>query len=253
MKNKKKKLLIHDPDGTEITRIHRQNINKKKFLKNIYLEWYNIFKSHVVNTEAEKLLEIGSGGGFLKEVIPSVITSDIANLEYCDITFDTYEMPFKERSVSRIFLLNVFHHIDKPEKFLNEVNRVLKKDGKLIMLEPSISIWSRLIYKYLHFEAMDPKSGWEIQGGKRLSNANIALPWIVFVRDYEKFCLMFPDLKIEKIEHLMPFSYILSGGVSSKFSLPAFLYKPIRQFEKLFKPIDKHFSMFQTIVIKKIK
>ncbi len=33
---------------------------------------------------------------------------------------------FEDNSVKGIFLLNVFYHINEPEKFLKQVNRVLK-------------------------------------------------------------------------------------------------------------------------------
>ena len=41
-----------------------------------------------------------------------------------------------------------------------------------------------------------------------------ALPWIVFVRDRLKFEKEFPEWQIELIQPMMPFRYLLSGGVS---------------------------------------
>ena len=44
----------------------------------------------------------------------------------------------------------MFHHISHPTKFLNELNRVLKKDGGCILIEPHDGLISRFIAKNIH-------------------------------------------------------------------------------------------------------
>lgn len=67
-------IKINTLDLPETSLKHADIIKKKKFLKKIYIDWYNSFINFV---EKKFNLEIGSGGGFLKEMYPSVITSDI--------------------------------------------------------------------------------------------------------------------------------------------------------------------------------
>src|SRR3990172_12660853 len=104
-----------DLDSPETT-IKRINIiKKKKFLYQIYLDFYKTFKRHSQNIPPGKKVEIGSGAGFLKEVIPEVVTSDVMKLPNCDMQFSAEKMPFADNSLSAIYMLNTFHHIKNPE------------------------------------------------------------------------------------------------------------------------------------------
>jgi SAM-dependent methyltransferase len=86
---------------------------------------------------------------FLKEIYPSVITSDIMPLSVCDMQFSAHEMPFENNSLKAIFMLNVLHHIPDNEQFLQEAQRTLQKGGFIYMIEPANTFFSRFIYKKL--------------------------------------------------------------------------------------------------------
>jgi SAM-dependent methyltransferase len=163
-----------------------------------------------------KCVELGSGGGFLKNIEPSVISTDILSLPHTDMTFSALNMPFSNSELSALFLLDTFHHIPDSYQFLAEAGRVLKTGGKIIMIEPANSMWSRLIYKNFHHEPFDEKGGWQIPGAGPMSGANIALPWIVFERDIDLFCSRFPNLKIEEISYHTPLRYLLSGTIKGQ-------------------------------------
>jgi ubiquinone/menaquinone biosynthesis C-methylase UbiE len=47
-------------------------------------------------------------------------------------------------------MTDVFHHIPKPEAFLKEASRCLRPGGRIVMIEPWICGWSKLVYGYLH-------------------------------------------------------------------------------------------------------
>ena len=207
----------HHLDSPSRTLFHREIILNKPFLKKLYLEWYAVFLKELQSLPAGKCIEIGSGGGFLKDIEPYILTSDILPLPHIDLNFSALEMPFKDSEISAIFLLDTFHHIPDSYRFLKEAERVLKKGGKLIMIEPANSLWGRLIYKNLHHEPFNPKADWKIPDIGPMSGANGALPWIVFVRDQALFQEQFPHLKIESITYHTPLRYLLSGGVSPEF------------------------------------
>ncbi len=240
-------------DDPQRTIWHKKIILEKPFLKKLYLDWYNTFINAVPNLPKNGiLLEIGSGGGFLKDVLPQVTTSDILPLESIDYTFSALDIPFENNSVRAIFLVDTFHHIPDAKKFLSEVSRVLKKDGQLIMIEPCNSIWGRFIYKNFHHEPFEENEGWSFKQSGPLSGANIALPWIVFQRDYKQYNEYFPNLKIKSIQYHTPIKYILSGGVSMKALVPNFTYSFFNGLEKVMNPISKWFSMHMTITITKV-
>jgi SAM-dependent methyltransferase len=236
-------------DSPERTIIHRQIIQKKYFLKKLYLEWYGNFVKELDNLPEGILLELGSGGGFLKEIIPSVVCSDVISLPSNDMTFSALKMPFKNNSVSGIFMVDTFHHIPDSEIFLKEAARVLKKNGKIIMVEPANSLWGRFIFKNFHHEPFDPKGTWKIPDAGPMSGANGSLPWIVFERDKEIFYKKFPGFKINSIKYHHALTYLVSGGVSRRQLMPDFTYPLFSFMDKFHSFISKQFSMFMTVKI----
>ncbi len=248
----KKYKIDFDLDDPNASLAHRDIILKKAFLKRIYTDWYLIFIIKSKEIKNGKYLEIGSGGGFLKDVFPEVITSDILILPNVDLIFTAEEIPFKENELASIVMLNVFHHIPKPHLFLKEAQRTLIKGGKIIMTEPANSSLARFIYKRFHHEPFDEKGQREIKAGNPLSNSNQALPYIYFERDLDLFKKDFPSLKINSIKYHSPFSYIISGGVSRSAMLPFFMYNFVKGIEWLFSPFFKQIGLFCTIEIEKI-
>ena len=248
----KKYIIEFDLDDPNASLAHRDIILKKPFLKRLYNDWYLIFIIKSKEIKNGKYLEIGSGGGFLKDVFPEVITSDILILPNVDLIFTAEEIPFKENELASIVMLNVFHHIPKPHLFLKEAQRTLIKGGKIIMTEPANSSLARFIYKRFHHEPFDEKGQREIKAGNPLSNSNQALPYIYFERDLDLFKKDFPSLKINSINYHSPFSYIISGGVSRSAMLPFFMYNFVKGIEWLFSPFFKQIGLFCTIEIEKI-
>lgn len=160
-------------------------------------------------------------------------------------------MPFKNNSVSGIFMLNVFHHIKDTYLFLKEVTRCLKSEGRVVMIEPANTGWGRFIYTHFHHEPFDPKGDWRLTKEGPLSSANGALPWIVFHRDRGKFVENFPQLTLKATFCHTPFLYLLSGGVSKKQLVPSGSYKFFKGCESLLRPLSPGLSMFMTVELEK--
>lgn len=245
----KKKLSLDDPRTTEL---HREIIRNNEFLKNIYTSWYNEFKSYLSSVPSGTILEIGSGGGFCKDIIPEVVTSDIQKLSYVDLHCSAENIPLENESVSAIFMINVLHHIPDSTQFFEEARRVLKPGGVVYMIEPARTPMSVLIYRFLHHEPYLPDAeDWKIKGSGPLSDANIAIPWILFKRDYSKFRKLFPDFALEQYRYHTPYRYLLSGGVSRPSFLPLWMYGLVNFTEKLNSPFARLNAMFTTIVVRK--
>ena len=241
-----------DIDDPRRTLQHRDVILSKPFLKNLYIEWYNIFKNEADKLPSGKLVELGSGGGFIKEVLPQVITSDVLDIpEIVDQIFYAQQMPFADATVAGIFMIDVFHHIPDSAAFLKEANRVLVKGGRIVMCEPANTLFGKFIYKNFHHEPFDTNGDWFIPESGPMSGSNQALPYIVFIRDKDKFTREFPSLKIKEISYHTPLRYLLSGGVSKVQLVPSFTFKPFRFLEKMMLKISSQFAMFTTIIIEK--
>lgn len=241
-----------DIDDPRRTLQHRNIILSKPFLKKLYEEWYGFFKREASTLPPGILLELGSGGGFLKSVLPQIITSDVLELPgLVDQVCYAQNLPFEAESISGIMMTDVFHHIPDSAAFLKEAQRVLKSGGRIMMSEPANTIWGKFIYQDFHHEPFNPEGDWFIPSAGPMSGSNQALPYIVFERDRARFEQEFPNLKIKSIKYHTPLRYLLSGGVSKKQMVPDFSFGFFKVMEQGMLLLSKHFAMFETIVIEK--
>jgi len=244
---------IEDLDNEAATRLHAEIIQKKGFLKKLYYDFYTVLKTAVdtSQTPKEKVVELGSGGGFIKDVIPGVITSDVLPLDSVDAVFSACQMPFEDASVDAIVMIDVLHHIPDARAFFTETVRCLMPGGRIAMIEPANTAWSRFIYQNFHHETFDPRAGWEFESKGPLSTANGALPWILFHRDRVQFRQEFPQLAIIQTQFHTPFRYLFSGGFTLRQLLPSWSYCMVKTLEFVLSPLNRHIGMFETIVLEK--
>jgi len=252
------RLLTHpltrglDLDSPATTVRRRQVVRDKPFLRRIYREWYTSLAAAVPAGEGD-VLELGSGPGFLQEYIPGLITSDIMPLPGVLRVVDARRIDCAPASLRGIVMTNVLHHLPDVSQFFAEASRCVRPGGVIAMVEPWLSPWSRIIYRWLHHEPFVPDTiAWEFPGDGPLSDANGALPWIVFQRDRARFQRDFPGWAIRSITPCMPFRYLLSGGVSMRSFVPAFTYGFWKTCEAWLKPWINFWAMFAVIVLERV-
>jgi len=240
-----------DIDHPATTELRREIIRSKPFLRNLYLEWYQALTDPIHPLDGP-VLELGAGAGFLSEVLPAVIRTDILPTRHIDLACDALHLPFPNRSFASILMINVLHHLSDPGAFFSEASRCVKPGGVIAMIEPWNTAWSQFVYRKFHHERFDAHaSQWSLEPGRPLSGANGALPWILFSRDRSVFETHFPGWRIDSIELMMPFAYLLSGGVSTRSSPPGWMYPPWRGFERLLQPVIGFLAMFALITLRK--
>ena len=65
---------------------------------------------------------------------------------------NAHDLKFKANTFSAVFALEVMEHLPKPQKMIDEVKRVLKKDGYAIFLVPSDnSLFRAIWYIWTHY------------------------------------------------------------------------------------------------------
>jgi len=240
-----------DIDSPSTTALRRRIIREKPLLREIYAEWYACLAASLPAMPGA-VLELGSGAGFLAEVVPGVITSEILFTTGVDLILDGLRLPFGDNSLRCIVMTDVLHHMPRVESFFREASRCLRPGGVVAMIEPWVTAWSRLVYTRLHHEPFDPEAAeWSFPPTGPLSGANGALPWLVFERDREKFRRAFPELEIVLIRPIMPFRYLLSGGVSLRGLTPARSAPAWRLVERLLAGANGKLAMFAHIVLRK--
>jgi SAM-dependent methyltransferase len=240
-----------DLDDPQTTELRLQIIQTKPFLRRIYDDWYQMLRARLPAGEG-LVLELGSGAGYFHQFVPEVIQSEVFFCRNVDLVADARHLPFPDCSLKAIVMTDVFHHIPNAEDFLREAVRCLRRAGRIVMLEPWVSPWSALIYKRLHHEPFLPDAlKWETPPSGPLSGANGALPWIVFVRDRERLRRIFPELEIIEIQPMMPFRYLVSGGVSMRSLMPGMLYGVWKGLEALLSPWSSRLGMFTLIDVRR--
>lgn len=246
--------LRHSLDSNQVPNIEailqrrHRIIRSKGFLRLIYLEWYKEIQARLPET-CTPVLELGSGPGFLSDIIPGLITSDILWVPGISLVFDGRAIPFKRHSVGAIVMTDVLHHIPDPRAFFREAASCLKPGGLLVMIEPWLTPWSRFVYRNLQDEPFAPERvEWEFDSVCPLSGANIALPWILFHRDRKRFQNEFPAWRIENIRVWMPFRYLLSGGVTFRNLMPQWSFPFWKRLEQMC-GIEKKLGMFALLTL----
>ena len=108
-----------------------------------------------------RVLEIGGGNGFQAAVIASwgcqVTSIDVGQVSsdraahYLVQHYDGKMLPFSDHSFDAVFSSNVLEHIPHLQLMLNEIMRVLKRDGIVVHILPSSSwrFWTSLSF-YMH-------------------------------------------------------------------------------------------------------
>ena len=238
-------------DDPATTRLRRDILQKNVFLRKVYQEWYTMIIQELPKS-SKPILELGTGPGFLKEMEGSLVTSEIQWIPGVDIVLDGQNLPFPNESLRAIVMTNVIHHIPKVKSFFSETLRCLVDGGKVIVIEPWLTDWSHFIYRNLHHEPIDPDAPtWEFPSDGPLSSANEALPWMIFFRDRDKFKDSFPQYKITKIEPIMPFRYLMSGGFSSRIHMPGWTFSFWKRVETILEPQRFRMGMFALIVLQR--
>ena len=128
---------VADLDDPSTTILREKIMRRKPFLEKLYVDFYLMLQKSVGKENDNRIIELGSGGGFLKEVIPNAVTSDILKLSNVDCIFNALKMPFRDDSIDAFVMIDVLHHLPDPEAFFTEARRTLTRSGKIVMIEPA--------------------------------------------------------------------------------------------------------------------
>jgi SAM-dependent methyltransferase len=233
-----------DLDDPATTHLRRQIIASKPFLRAIYDEWYAQLAAALPPGEGS-VLELGSGAGYCAQFIPGLITSEIFPCPGVRMVANAAQLPLAANTLRAIVMTNVLHHLPDVRAFFREASRCLRPGGKILMVEPWITPWSRFVYRRFHHESLDPDApDWTLPLSGPLSGANVALPWILFHRDRERFDLEFPQLSVGQISPFLPFRYLVSGGVGMRSLMPGFTHGGWAGWERSLQPQMNRLGMF---------
>jgi SAM-dependent methyltransferase len=177
------------------------------------------------------IIEIGSGPGLVKYFIEGVITVDIDRAVRPDLCADAKYLPFPDGSVAGILMKDSLHHLPDVEKFLDEAQRILIDDGVIAIIDPYWGLLARFVYKYIHQEKFDSSCPtWSFESSSPW-DSNQALSFLILRRDRDKLEQQWQNFEIEEHCPLVGLSFLLSGGVSRRTSIPGNWLKKLFEWE----------------------
>ncbi|MCK5683444.1 class I SAM-dependent methyltransferase [bacterium] len=235
---------------------HRQIWNNRDLLQKIYKKWYSMILKDANNIDFGTSLEIGGGGGNLKECFPNIITGDIIPCSWLDLALDATKLPFRSNCIDNIVLIDVLHHLADPVLFFHEAWKILKPGGRILILEPYISMVSWLAYHFFHPEPVNFKIDYfseRINTKKDPWDANQAIASLLFYRELDRFNAEFSNLfKFIKKIKMSFLLYPLSGGFEKQQIIPDYLVNEVRFLEKMITPLSVFFAFRCYIVLEKL-
>ena len=155
---------------------YRGNILKKfdKVFKHYdkFIELFNLNKMDEIKDVLELqgdevVLDIGGGTGRLADYLSKdcqivyvldeskgMLSKVKANIKVLPVLGDALDTTFDSNSVDVVIMSDVLHHIKNQKKLIEEIYRILKKDGKLIILDfekKHIKIRILRVFEYILF------------------------------------------------------------------------------------------------------
>jgi len=192
---------------------------------------HEYISSHVPRS-AKTILDVGAGSAWVAETYVkdniSVTSLDLSktnvekaknivpNLQHNQIVADSFKLPFKDNSYNIVIASEIIEHVIDPKAFVNELFRVVKPKGKLIVTTP---YKEKLRYSlcihcnektplHAHIHSFDEKDLTILCSGNKLENVawnTFGNKYLIFLRTYS-ILKYFPFRAWEIIDSI--FNYI---------------------------------------------
>jgi SAM-dependent methyltransferase len=238
----------------EEIRDHAERLRRNAFLEEIYLESYRKILTEIPEQTYPRLLEIGSGGGFFREVAPHVMTSECVTAPGIDRVVDACNLTeyFERSSLDAIVAFDVFHHLPDVSGFLRGAQEVLRPEGRIAMVEPWFTPIGGIFWRWIHFEPFiaDPND-WRLVGEGRVAAANTRLPTSVFRDSAARFAQDFPQLRIVRCQPFHKWLYLLTGGLQMNTHIPRAIARRLIAIDRAITLGDRWFGIFGMVVVER--
>lgn len=223
----------------------------KPVLREIYLDFHRLLARHLSSACGETL-EIGSGIGNIKEVIPHCVRTDIFPNPWIDRRENIYKLSMPDESAANIVLFDVFHHLEYPMDAIDECRRVLRSGGRLLVFDHAISAAGLLFSKFVHHERSGFLKDYHLRAEKKCLlespryYADHANAWRVLQARFDE--LLSAHWRRVAVVKLPAIGWLLSGGYRG----PAFLNsrtKPLVDFAEKTAALAPSLSALRLLVV----
>ena len=209
---------------------------KKPLLHQIYQGFYREMAALLRPEIAGSTVELGSGMGNIKSVIPHCITTDLFPNPWLDRRENAYALNFADRSIANLILFDVWHHLAHPQTALNEFARVLAPGGRLILFEPGMGWLGQLVYGLFHHEPLGWRHPFALEAPKDFVPdqapyfAAQASATRIFLRQNPACAL--DQWRVVQTRQLTSLAYVASGGFSKPQLYPTRWLPAVQQLDQ---------------------
>lgn len=222
--------------NTEI-HLNQASWDEKPLLRSIYRDFYRRIADAALPPSAGLVVELGSGIGGIRDVLPHCIRTDLFQNPHIDQVENAYALSFKDQTVGTLILFDVFHHLQYPGAAFREFERVLVPGGRVIIFDPCVSLLGLLVYGALHHEPLglrapitwDPRTTWKPDEHSYYAAQGNA--YRVFFGSERHHIT--DAWEVVSRARLSALSYVLSGGYSRPQMYPSSLYPVMRLVDRV--------------------
>jgi len=228
---------------------------RKPALREVYRGFHQLLAGYFTRTVAGASLELGSGIGAIKEVVPDCVTSDIFANPWLDRQENAYGLSYSDGSVANLVLFDVWHHLQYPGTALAEFARVLAPGGRVLIFDPDMSLVGRILYGLFHHEpvgwsrALTWKAPPDVDLARPPYFAAQASAHRIFIRREETAWQQ--DWTLVACRRLASFTYAATGGFRGPQLYPSSLVRALRSADRFLSLLPGIFSNRILVVLER--
>lgn len=222
--------------NTEI-HLNQASWDGKPLLRSIYRDFYRRIADSALPPSAGLVVELGSGIGGIRDVLPHCIRTDIFENSHIDQVENAYALSFEKQTVGTLILFDVFHHLQYPGAALREFERVVVPGGRVIIFDPCVSLLGLVVYGAFHHEPLglrtpiswNPPNGWNPDEHSYYAAQGNA--YRVFFGSERHH--ISDAWEVVSRSRLSALSYVMSGGYSRPQMYPTSFYPVMRLVDRV--------------------
>ena len=229
--------------------------SRKPLLRKIYKGFHEAIAGFVRKDIPGLVVEVGSGIGNIKDVVPACLRTDLFPNPWIDRVENAYALTFDDCSVAALVLFDVFHHLRYPGTAFKEFLRVLVPGGRVIIFEPCMSFAGIIVYGLFHHEPIAltkpivwlAPEGWQPQNDNYYAAQGNASR--VFLNN--NYVPLLPEWNVVCRRTFSAFSYVASGGYSKPQLYPEGWYSRMKTVDALLDKIPVLFATRLLVVLER--